>query len=67
MPLSFYSPGGVASLGKHASSVRAVACADCGSVQLVASDLVALAGVYEEQRSSSLQLSDPRSMERFGS
>jgi len=57
-PAGFYAPGGVASLGKYASAIRAVACADCGNLHLVASDVQALGGVYEEQRSSSLQLSE---------
>ena len=60
-PICAYAPGGPLGLGQSIGQMRAVACADCGSVQWAASDLRRLAELYEEQQSESLQLREKES------
>jgi hypothetical protein len=53
-PTGFYVPTATGFLRKPTSSLRAIACADCGNVQVVASSVEALNRLYHEQHRDSL-------------
>jgi len=57
-PLAFYRPGGFLGLGKHTTTLRATACADCGMVQFSALNRDAVNELYEGERRDSLQLAE---------
>jgi hypothetical protein len=57
-PTGFYALGASGMLRKPTSSLRAIACVECGNVHVVASRLEALNRLYEEQHKDSLQLTE---------
>lgn len=55
-PVGAFAPGGPLGLGVDTGDVRAVACADCGVLQFVVTDLTRLERIYHAQQEASLQL-----------